>query len=216
MKSWLTDNLLLKTLSLALAIGIWLVVIGENEVEFSVPAPLVLQGLPDAMALAAPPPDQVTVRLRAPEALRKGLGTGDINALLNLSSLGPGEHLIPLRHDQVRVPFGAKLLSVTPDVVPLKIEPRVSREVPVEVRVEGQLAEGFVLGRVDVDPPKVAVEGPAGVVSAVGNVSTERVVIGGRRESFTTHVSVLSGNPLLRVAGDSEVEVSVSIAPIAR
>ncbi len=211
MRSWLTGNLLLKILSLALAIGIWLVVIGEEKLEFSFPAPLVLRGLPETMALAQMPIDQVVVRLRAPEALLRGLTAGDIGVRLDLTGLTPGEYLLPLRRDQVSIPFSAELLTVTPEVVPVIIEPKVLREIPVDVRVEGVPLEGIRIAGVEVEPSQVAVEGPEGAVLAVSVVSTERVLIGDRRESFETQVNVLSGNPLLRVVGDTVVTVKVDL-----
>ncbi|MEE9229956.1 MAG: CdaR family protein [Acidobacteriota bacterium] len=211
MRSWLTGNLLLKILSLALAIGIWLVVIGEEKLEFSFPAPLVLRGLPETMALAQMPIDQVVVRLRAPEALLRGLTAGDIGVRLDLTGLTPGEYLLPLRRDQVSIPFSAELLTVTPEVVPVIIEPKVLREIPVDVRVEGVPLEGIRIAGVEVEPSQVAVEGPEGAVLAVSVVSTERVSIGDRRESFETQVNVLSGNPLLRVVGDTVVTVKVDL-----
>lgn len=211
MRSWLTGNLLLKILSLALAIGIWLLVIGEEKLEFSFPAPLILRGLPETMALAQMPTDQVMVRLRAPEALLKGLTAGDIDARLDLTGLTPGEHLVPLRRNQVSIPFSAELLTVTPEVVPVIIESKVSREIPVDVRVAGKPAEGIRIAGVEVEPSQVAVEGPEGAVLAVRIVSTERVSISGRRESFEMQVNVLSGNPLLRVVGDAVVTVRVDL-----
>jgi len=202
---------MLKVLSLFLAIGIWLIVIGEEKLEFSFPAPLVLRGLPDGVALAQTPPDQVMVRLRATEALLKRLSAGDIDARLNLAGLTPGEHLVPLKRDQVNIPFGAELLTVTPEVVPLIIEAKVSREVPVDARVDGTPQAGLAIAKVEVVPPRVVVEGPEGAVAAVRIVSTERVPLGGHLESFTARVNILSGNPLLRVVGDAVVTVKVEL-----
>jgi len=210
-RSWLTGNLLLKILSIALAIGIWLLVIGEEKLEFSFPAPLVLRGLPETMALAQMPEDQVVVRLRAPEALLKNLTAGDIDARLDLTGLTPGEHLVPLRRNQVSIPFSAELLTVTPEVVAVIVEPKVSREIPVDARVDDKPPEGVRIAGIEVEPSQIAVEGPESAVSAVRIVRTERVLIGDRRESFETQVNILSGNPLLRLVGEGVVTVKVNL-----
>jgi len=212
-RSWLTANLPLKLLSLAVAAGIWLWVTGEEKLEFSFPAPLILQSLPESMALATPAPDQVMVRLRAPEELLKRLAAGDIDARLDLTGLGAGGHQIPVSPDRVRVPFGAEVIKVSPEMVWLVVEPRVSREVPVEPRVEGQLPPGFVLGKVEVRPARVAVEGPEGAVGGLRSASTERVPLDGHREPFAARVNALVGNPLLRVLADDPVTVSVQVVP---
>lgn len=215
MRSWLTRNLLLKALSLAVAVGIWLWVTGEEKLEFSFPAPLLLQNLPSQVALATPPPDQVVVRLRAPEALLKRLAAGDIDARLDLTGLTPGSHQIPLTPERVRVPFGAEVVKVSPEVVTLAAEPRVLREVPVEPRVEGRLPPGLAVGRVSVEPPRVAVEGPAGAVAALRHVSTERVPLEGHRGAFSVSVNAVAGHPLLRVVPEAPVSVNVQIVPAA-
>lgn len=213
MREWLTSNLALKFLSLAVAAGIWLWVTGEEKLEFSFPAPLVLQNLPAGVALATPPPDQVMVRLRAPETLLKRLAAGDIDARLDLSGLRPGEHQFPLGADRVRVPFGAEVIKVNPESVSLTVDARVLRQVPVEARLEGQLPAGVELARVSVDPPRVAVEGPERAVSALRHVSTERVALDGRRSSFVASSGVVAGHPLLRVVSSAPVAVRVQIVP---
>ena len=214
MKSWLISNLPLKILSLLAAVVIWLWVTGEERLEFSFQAPLLLQNLPTQVALATPPPDQVMVRLRAPEALLKRLAAGDIDARLDLTGLTPGEHQIPLTPDRVRVPFGAEVVKVFPEAVALSAEPRVLREVPIEARVEGQLAAGLRLGSVSVDPPRVPIEGPEGAVSTLRHVSTERVTLEGHHTSFSVSANVVAGHPLLRVISERPVTVRVQILAV--
>jgi len=212
-KRWLTNNILLKLLSLLVAIGVWMWVTGEEKLEFTFPAPLVLQNLPVRVALAASPPDQVMVRLRAPEALLKRLAAGDIDTRIDLAGLGTGEHLFPLTADRVRVPFGAEVLKATPESVSLLLEARVVRQVPVEARLEGQPAAGMEVARVVVDPPRVAVEGPERAVSAIRHVSTERLTLEGKRASFVASSAVVAGHPLLRIVSPEAVTVRVQIAP---
>ena len=213
MRRWLTSNLLLKLLSLLVAAGIWMWVTGEEKLEFTFPAPLVLQNLPARLALAAPPPDQVMVRLRAPEALLKRLAAGDIDARIDLAGLGAGEHLFPLTADRVRVPFGAEVIKVNPESVSLTLDPRVLRQIPVEARLEGQLPAGMGVARVIVDPPRVAVEGPERAVAAIRHVSTERLSLEGRDASFVASSAVVAGHPLLRIVSPLAVTVRVQIAP---
>lgn len=215
MKNWLTRNFLLKLLSFAVALGIWLWVSGEEKLEFSFPAPLLLQNLPDQVALAAPTPDQVMVRLRAPEALLKRLAAGDLDARLDLTGISPGEHQLPLTPDRVRVPFGAEVVNVRPEQVPVVVERRVRRQVPVEARVEGEIAAGLAIGEISVDPPRVAVEGPERAVAALRHVSTERVPLEGRRSSFSVTANLVAGHPLLRVVPETPVRVRVHIVAAA-
>jgi YbbR domain-containing protein len=207
----LTHNLALKLLSLLAAAGVWLWVSGEERLEFSFPAPLVLQNLPSPVALAADPPDEVMVRLRAPEVLLKSLSAGDIDARIDLAGLAAGEHAIPITAEQVRVPYGAEVVKVVPEVVTLRLEPRVVREVAVEPRVEGTVEEGFRVAEVSVEPDRVAVEGPEGAVNAVDRLGTARVPLEGRREPFTASVGVLVGNPLLRLVEERPVTVRVRL-----
>lgn len=211
MRRLLTHNLTLKLLSLLVAVGVWLWVSGEERLEFSFPAPLVLQNLPGPVALAADPPDEVMVRLRAPEVLLKSLSAGDIDARLDLTGLTPGEHPTPITPERVRAPYGAEVVRVVPEVVTLRLEPRVVREVAVEPRVEGTVEKGFRVAQVSVEPRRVAVEGPEGAVNAVQRLATARVPLDGRREPFSASVDVLVGNSLLRLVEERPVTVRVRL-----
>src|SRR5207249_10170283 len=91
------ENLALKLASLALAIGVWFYVRGQERPVQIVSVPLEVRNLPVGLALAGDVIDSVTVRLKAPEVILDTMSPEKISARLDLSNLEPGDHLVRLK-----------------------------------------------------------------------------------------------------------------------
>jgi YbbR domain-containing protein len=60
----------------------------------------------------------------------------------------------------------------------------VEREVNVEVRVEGKVAEGYDVFAVTSNPARVTLRGPASHVNNIEKAPTESISLDGRKDSF--------------------------------
>lgn len=187
MRTWLTGNLGMKLLSVFLAVVLWALVVGEQKVDVIMTVPLGLN-LPDGLVPVNEPPDTVEIHLRGPRTLVTVLSRRDI-ALQGLPErFAPGDNTINLWRDSVRVPRGIQVVDVTPARVRLALEPLVEREVEVQPRVEGKLAEGFAVRRVAASPTHVRLVGPESELRRVTRVATLPVRLDGRAATFTTQV----------------------------
>src|SRR6187549_4116585 len=99
----------LKILALLLASVLWFTVAGEHVVERSLRVPLEFRNIPQALEIVGNAPDSVDVRLRGSSAVLSRLQSGEIVAVLDLSSARAGSRLFPLRSDEVRAPFGVEV-----------------------------------------------------------------------------------------------------------
>jgi YbbR domain-containing protein len=111
----------------------------------------------------------------------------DLTVNVDVSDLKPGEHNVQLTSERVSMglPDGVRFGDIQPNNVLLKLEPRVEREIQVEIRHTGSPAEGYELRGLTATPDKVKVRGPASHVDALVKVPTEMVSLDGRKESFT-------------------------------
>lgn len=207
----LLDNLPVKAASLALAVLLWFVIAGEKTSERGMLIAVELQNFPKDLELTGDPVNQVEVRLRASPSLIQQLGPGEISAQVDLQGLREGEHIIHLTEATIRVPFGVKVVKITPSILSLEFERTLTRTVPIRPRLTGRPAPGFELAELRAEPGEVTIAGPKGRVQDVESAFTEPVSVGGASTGATELVNVGLEDPLLRLEGGSRVRVTVAV-----
>jgi YbbR domain-containing protein len=88
--------------------------------------------------------------------------------------------------------------------------------VPVKPSVEGDPADGFVLGTVTANPPMVEVVGPKTALEALTEAITESVSVAGAAGPVTETVTVGVFDPSIRLKTpqSARVTVNVTAAPV--
>lgn len=167
-----TENLGLKALALAFAVGLFLYQARQEggKIQRTFPVGVVVQ-LPAAEAhldlmTAIPGTVQITVDGTARqinELVRQGLPPVVVNLRdAQRASLTFAKHMFKL-------PAGLEFVRVEPrDPIELDWQPVISRPLPVVATVTGTPATGFVVeGEPKVSPPTVYIEGPKSVVDVL-------------------------------------------------
>jgi len=209
------ENLGLKLLAMALAIGLWLSVAGETVIERGFEVPVGFQNVPADLQVAGDPPDTVHVRVRGPMSIVNRLALGDVVAVLDLAGERPGERrLFDMFADRVRTPFGVEVIQVIPATITAALERAgAPRTVPVVPDIEGQPAEGFAVGRISTVPESVEIVGPTSLLDSVVEAITEPVLIEGSSERVQSLVTIGVSDRVLRLQTPSSAEVTVEIIP---
>ncbi len=205
------ENLPLKVASLALAIGVWAYVRGEERPVQIFSVPLELQNLPPGLTLSGSVQDTVNVRVQAPESVLRGLVNETLVARVDLGGLGAGEQTVRVGLESVRVPSGAEVVRVSPEFVEVHLEKEIQAELPVTARIVGTPASGYVLGPTLVTPHQTRVEGPESTMAQAREVDTETIRIDGRSQPFEVMVDLYPARPEMRVIGDAKALVHVNI-----
>ena len=209
------ENLGLKLLAMALAIGLWLSVAGETVIERGFEVPVGFQNVPADLQVAGDPPDTVHVRVRGPMSIVNRLALGAAVAVLDLAGERPGERrLFDMFADRVRTPFGVEVIQVIPATITAALERAgAPRTVPVVPDIEGQPAEGFAVGRISTVPESVEIVGPTSLLDSVVEAITEPVLIEGSSERVQSLVTIGVSDRVLRLQTPSSAEVTVEIVP---
>jgi hypothetical protein len=208
----------LKFLSIALAALLWLVVSGEQIVERALRIPLEFTNLPPQLELVGETPTVADVRVRGSSGALTRLAQGDLVAVLDLRTARTGRRLFHLTPADVRRPFGVDVVHVSPSNVSIGFEQSDSKSVPVVPAVEGDPAEGYVVGTITADPATVEVVGPVSKIRNLTEAITEPISVDGSstpvRESVTIGVS--DPGVRLRKPQSATVTVNVAAAPVER
>ncbi|MGB9673165.1 MAG: CdaR family protein [Anaerolineales bacterium] len=185
--NWLRENLSSLTLSLFLAIIVWVsaVISADPTVvrTYPQPVPLEIIGQDNQLVLLKAPPSSVSITVKTPQSVWNRLQSqpGLIHAWIDLSSLDAGEYRVPV---QVRInvtPYN--VIKVTPDVVQIKLEPLVTKNVAIDLIMTGEPALGYRKGSLTINPETVTVTGPKSIVDKVQQVQAE-MDINGAAESI--------------------------------
>lgn len=207
----LFESLPLKLVSVALAALLWFLIAGEKTSEMGLAAPVELQNFPKDLELTGEAVNQVDVRLRGSPGMIQRIVPGDVSAQVDLAGVQEGEHIVHLTADSIRMPFGVKVVKITPAELTLRLERTLQRVVPVRPRLLGKPGPGFEVGEVVSEPPEVRVAGPTSRVQDVESAYTEPVSVEGATAEVRRLVTIGFEDPLLRIQGEPRARVTVRV-----
>jgi YbbR domain-containing protein len=205
------DNLL-RIISLALAVVLWIVIAGGDTVERGLSVPVELRNFPAGLEITGDLVNSVDVRLRASPGLIESLDPGQVLVRIDLQGAGEGEQIIHLTPDRIEVPFGFRIVKITPSFLTFNLERSLSKKVGVQVRIVGTPAPGYEVADYVADPAEVTVTGPRSRVQEIESAFTEPVSVDGADMDLEKTVDVIPEDPLLHLeGGETEVRVVVAI-----
>jgi YbbR domain-containing protein len=187
------------------------VIAGEKTSEMGVSAHLELQNFPQDLEVTGEPVDTVEVRLRASPGIIQRIGPGDVSAQVDLAGLEEGEHIVHLTEKDIRMPFGVKVVKITPSTLTLDLERTLQKNVPVRPRLVGRPAPGFEIGEVKADPVEVRIAGPRSRVADVVSAFTEPISVEGAQSTVSGMVNLGLEDPMLRILGSPRVRATVRV-----
>src|SRR6185437_7418841 len=116
-----TSNFGTKLISVGIAIVLWFVVLGSRNVEATKEIPLEVI-TPADLVVANDVPAKIAFRLSGPKAfLRAVLDRRDEPVRVNLAGAKPGLVTYRFFSDNIRVPIGVKVLSISPTAILIKL-----------------------------------------------------------------------------------------------
>jgi YbbR domain-containing protein len=165
-------NIGAKLFSFFLAMVLWGVVLGSRSMEVTkeIPLEIVTNG---ELTPANEIPDRIAFKLSGPKAfLRAILDRREDPIRVNLAGAKSGLVTYRFFSDNIHLPIGVKVLSITPSSILIKLEQTKRREVPVQLELRGEPPEGYQLIRSEVRPEKIKIVGAESRVDSVVNIST--------------------------------------------
>lgn len=210
LRKYVFQNLLLKVVSLGLAILLWMAVARDPVAEMAVNAPIVFHHVPDNLEISSEALPQTQIRVRGPARQLRELAQTEVRAELDLSNARPGEITYELSSRNVPVPRGIQVVQVIPSLFRITFDTRATKQVPIHPRVLGTFVSGVRMGQVTVDPATVTIIGPEKRVNGIDTAITDPVDASGvvDQATFTTHVYV--PDPLVRIQKPEAVHVTVT------
>lgn len=208
------EDWLLKLVALGITLALWLGVTGMRA-----PTTVRLKNVTlnprvsNDMEITNSPVQEVDIVVTGDKRKVDRLNPHDLVISIDLTDVKSGDRTVQLSPENVNLelPSGIKLDEIQPNKIAVRLEKVEEREVTVKAETEGSLAEGFEVYSQTVIPAKVRVRGAESFVKSLDSVSTEKINIEDRQESFTARqVGLNISNPNVTVL-DGIVDVIFKI-----
>ncbi|MFZ1040593.1 MAG: CdaR family protein [Anaerolineales bacterium] len=189
----IANNLRLLLWALALALAVWVAAVTSSDPDevrvYPAPVNIQIVGQASGLIITGEIPHQVQITIRAPRSVWDQLiaKPDSVRAVLDLSGLKQGKHQLNLQVQADERPV--RIVQVSPDSIPLTLEPLVTQTFPLNIDIAGQPAVGYLAGNPTVDVEQVVVTGAQSLVSSVKRVSVS-VNLGGAREEISSSASI--------------------------
>ena len=210
MLRWLGTNLRTFLLAFALAVAVWVVAVtsaNPDETQtYPKAIPIEYIGQDPGLIMADTAPQEVQVTLRAPSSVWNTMISGEvpIRAIVDLTGLKAGTHKLSVQLQVATRPV--RIISVSPTIFDLVLEPLVSVTMPVELNVSGNPAIGYKAGDITLNPTDAVVSGPQSIVAQVKHLQANLDVNNARQNIDTTV-------PIHIVADNASVVSKVMVRP---
>jgi YbbR domain-containing protein len=164
-------------------------------------------------------PNTVRVNVRGDAAGVLSIQETDIEAYIDLNKYASeGAYRIPVQIQKKGRALGVEPLeiSVIPIEIPLSLDQKTSRRIPVFPVTSGTIASGYELTSQTIAPESVIAEGPRSVLAAQFNFITETVDLENRFGDFNAIINIENTNPLITILGNRTIEYRGTISRIQR
>jgi YbbR domain-containing protein len=205
------EDWLMKLIALVITLGLWLGITGlRTPTSTNIrDIPLNLRVAND-LEVTNSPVTEVDIKISGDKSKINQISRDNLLISLDLSEIQAGERVVSITPENVNVelPAGIKLESITPSIIPIKLERIIERDVPVKAETEGVLAEDFEIYSSSAVPQTVRVNGPESFVRPLDSISTEKVNVEAKQEDFTAQqVSLNPVSPKVRLVNTTVVDV---------
>lgn len=202
---WQTVKYIL--LSLLLAVGLWYVVIGSAQVEAQFDLRVDYRGLPSGLVVRDGMVNRISVRLRGPGELLRGLHSRDLSYTVDLSGVKKGANVLPLSVDNLTDLKSYEVVEVAPSRLVLEVDALTERVLPLEVNITPLPDDAPLrLTNVLLEPSFVTVKGPESQIKPLEHLSV----------SFDPNQDLNEGTRAMSVAiaGPEQVDITPPVTTL--
>lgn len=174
MVRWIFDNYRTFLWAFALAVAVWISSVTSADPDqtrtLEAPVPVEIIGQSSNLVFSDVIPEEVEVTLRAPASVWALIEDDPtiVSAILDISGFSSGQHSLDLQIQVNARPV--QIVSVSPRTFTFTLEPLITKSMDVDLRISGEVAVGYQVGEVDLEPVTVVVSGAQSQVEKVARV----------------------------------------------
>jgi YbbR domain-containing protein len=159
-----------------------------HEAEFFIPVEI--SAIPSELTVTGSHLKGIEVRVRGPKSALETLAKLKPKYLLDLSGAGVGVKTIYFDQHRIALPKGVTIIKITPELLTIRIENEIKKELPVIISLSGKPASGFIVAGAVAKPLSSVLRGPQNILGPMEKVLTKPIDIKGMSESFKKEIAL--------------------------
>ena len=203
---------LLRIVSILIALGLWYMVGREDVVDKTVMVPVELLNLPRDLIIASQFKRDIEVTISGPRAAIEKMTSGSVTRQVNLANAQPGTFVINNDTESIPAPRGISVLRVQPASILLSIDKLAQKYFPVVPVTKGEVAAGFQLDGLTMEPSGIPITGPETVLSQVDELRTKIIDLSDLKDSKQSQVPLDLAPGIVDLIGDTSVTASIRVS----
>lgn len=203
----------LKLLSVLLSIFLWVYVLNSERVKFEKAVTLEYV-LPDDMLFAERPPQEVIFLIEGPRAFVRGVLEKESRAVIDLNRVNHRrlmDFTVDLKPSLLDLPFGMVVERILPWKLPIHLEKKASKVVPLRAQFAGSLPEQITLAKMDLVPSEVEVTGPRTLINRLKELPTRPIEMDGLLGLTEVPVEVQFPDERMTLVGSRNLKLSYKL-----
>lgn len=157
-------NWLLKVISLCLAVMLWYFVVDEDQLDITIKVPIEVINLSPKLTISNEYKKEIEVSVRGPRSIILDLKNRNISRPVNLSDAKPGTIVIKNDDTSISLPKGITIQRLQPKNITLLLDQLIQKEFPIDPVTQGELAKGYILQKLYLDPDRLVISGPKNIL----------------------------------------------------
>jgi len=161
-------------------------------------------------------PSSVSIIVRTSTENIKNISINEINASINLDTITEkGVYELP-----VHITLSDKIKELDPlevrlkdDKITVEVDTKTFKYVKIVPSVVGDVAHGYEIETVSINPSTIKVTGPESIVNATDQVFTNRITVSNAETSFTVDTDVQILNKLITLEDEGPYKADVIVVP---
>jgi len=200
-------------LSATIAMVLWGMAHGTSSVDRGLDIPVLFDGVPDDLVIVGQSVDKVNLRVLGSRAALRNVNSERLEYRVDVGGAKPGHAVYEVDPSLIELPRGVRAVSRSPAAIEVDFERRGRKAVRVRADVVGDVGQGYALGAVEVDPPRVWIAGARGEVMRLSEVVTEAVDVTGLDAPIERKVRLAFGSQHVWPEQEGPVTVRIAIEP---
>jgi YbbR domain-containing protein len=209
-----SGNLRYGILAVAIAMVLWGIAHGERRAERNVDIPVAFEGLPDNLVITEQSTREINIRVQGSRAALRNVSPTTMEYPVSVEGAKPGPAVYDVEASYIDAPRGVKVVSRSPSRIQVRFEVRGRKNVRIRPDIEGEPAEGFVVGEISVEPERVWLTGARSEVLRLNEALTETVDITGLAKPLEKEVKLALGRGHVWMEETQPVTVRVQVEAV--
>ena len=214
LQAMLTNELPFKVLSLLFAVLLWSWVQTQQIVAQRTRAQ-VKWTFPEELTWVDPVPKTLVVTVRGPQGLVRNVKKRTLRYDVDLNEAEAGPVNVDFSSRSLKgVPEGVEVVQISPPGVDIDLDRKMERVVRIKPAVIGEVASGYRLAGIEVEPKTTNIVGPRSVVRNIAEAATDVIDVTNLKATKVFELPVTPKSRAVQSTLKTPVAITVRVEPI--